>query len=40
MISIVTGVGQALTLIGYSSELLKMAEAEELDPKCDLPHND
>ena len=36
----VSGVGQLLTLIGYSSELLDIAEADELHLSYDLPHND
>ena len=32
--------GQLLTLIGYSSELSDMAEAEKLHPSYNLPHND
>ena len=31
--------GQLLTLIGYSSELSDMAEADELYKSYDLPHN-
>ena len=30
---------QFLTLIGYSSELSEMAEADELYPSYNLPHN-
>ena len=29
-----------LTLIGYSSELSDMDEADELPPSYDIPHND
>ena len=32
--------GQLLTLIGYSSELYEMAEADELYPSYDITHND
>ena len=32
--------GQSLTLIGYSSELSEMAQADKLHPSYDLPHND
>ena len=31
--------GQSLTLIGYSSELSDMAEADELYRSYNLPHN-
>ena len=31
--------GQLLTLIGYSSELSEMAEAEKLYRSYNLPHN-
>ena len=31
--------GQSLTLIGYSSELSEMAEAEKLYQGYDIPHN-
>ena len=31
---------QSLTLIGYSSELSEMAEADELYRSYNLPHND
>ena len=37
---ICSGMGQLLTLIGYSSELSEMAEADELHPSYNLPHND
>ena len=33
-----SGVGQSLTLIGYSSGLPDIAEAEELNQGHDLPH--
>ena len=32
--------GQSLTLIGYSSELPDMAEAEKLYRSYDIPQND
>ena len=32
--------GQSLILIGYSSELSEMAEADELHRSYDLPRND
>ena len=35
-----SGLGQYLTLIGYSSELSDMAEAYELHLSYNLPHND
>ena len=31
---------QSLTLIGYSSELSEMAEADELYRSYNIPHND
>ena len=31
--------GKSLTLIGYSSEFYKMAEADELYPSYNLPRN-
>ena len=34
------GMGKLLTLIGYSSELSEMAEADELRSSYDIPHND
>ena len=37
---IFSGLGQSLTLIGYSSGLYDIAEADELYPSYDLPHND
>ena len=33
------GLGQLLTLIGYSSELSEMAESDKLNPSYNLPHN-
>ena len=32
--------GKLLTLIGYSSELSDITEADELDPSYDIPQND
>ena len=37
---ICSGLGPYLTLIGYSSELSEMAEADELYQSYNLPHND
>ena len=37
---ICSGLGQLLTLIGYSSELSEMAESDKLHPSYNLPHND
>ena len=37
--NICSGMGQFLTLIGYSSELSEMPEADELYPSYNLPHN-
>ena len=34
-----SGLGQSITLIGYSIELPEMAEADELYRSYDLPHN-
>ena len=34
------GLGQLLTLIGYSIELSGMAESDKLHPSYNLPHND
>ena len=34
------GLGQLLTLIGYSSELSDMAESDYLHPSYNLSHND
>ena len=36
---ICSGLGQFLTLIGYSSELSEITEADELYQSYDLPHN-
>ena len=36
---ICSGMGQSLTLIGYSSELSEMAEADILYHSYDIPHN-
>ena len=35
-----SGLVQSLTLIGYSSGLIEMAESEKLYRSYDLPHND
>ena len=35
-----SGLGQWLTLIDYSSGLFDIAEADELYPIYDIPHND
>ena len=32
--------GHLITLIGYSSELSDMAEADKLHPSYDIPQND
>ena len=37
---IYSGLGQLLTLIGYSSEWSEMAESGKLYPSYNLPHND
>ena len=36
----ISGLGQLLTLIGYSSELPEMDEADKLYQSYDLRHND
>ena len=35
----ISGLVQSLTLIGYSSELYDMAEADELYRSYNIPHN-
>ena len=35
-----SGMGQSLTLIGYSSGLPEIAEEDKLYQSYDLPHND
>ena len=34
------GLGQSITMIGYSSGLPEIAESDELNQSHDLPHND
>ena len=36
---ICSGLGQLLTLIGYSSELYEISEADKLYRSYDIPHN-
>ena len=35
-----SGLGQLITLIGYSNVLPDIAEADKLNQSYDLPHND